>query len=112
MGVLVRRGRKEPGRPVSRREMERQFYRRASKWLGTTAITWPVWVLTGAPMGLPRVIADHHHVVATAGIWPAYLMVGGLADLARRARRLYTEPVLEVAASDAEAAGDRSSQAG
>lgn len=112
MGVLVRWGKKEPDRAVSRQAMEREFYRRASKWLATTTITWPVWALTGAPMGLPRVIADHHHVVATAGIWPAYVMVGGLADLARRARRLYTEPVLDAAAADVEGERDRSTETG
>lgn len=103
MGALVRRGQKEPVGRVTRNEMERAFYRRASKWLGTTVVTWPIWALTGAPLGLPRVVADHHHVVATAGIWPAYLMVAGLADLARRARKLYTDPALEAAAADPEA---------
>ena len=101
MGVLVRRGRKEPAVPASRSDVEREFYRRATKWLGTTVVTWPVWALTGAPMGLPRVVADHHHVIATAGLWPVYLMVGGIADLATRARKLYAEPLLEAAAADA-----------
>lgn len=84
--------------------MEREFYRRAAKWVGTTLVTWPVWALTGAPTGLPRVVADHHHVVATAGIWPAYLMVGGFAALARKARRLYVNPVLDAIEADAEEA--------
>lgn len=102
MGVLARRGHKDVAAPVPRHEMQKAFYRRAAKWLSTTVVTWPVWALTGAPMGLPRVVADHHHVVATAGIWPVYLMVVGLADLARKARKLYTEPVLEAAAVDTE----------
>lgn len=103
MGVLVRRGRKDAAGPVARREMEQEFHRRAAKWLRTTVITWPVWALTGAPTGLPRVVADHHHVVASAGIWPAFVMLGGLAGLAKRARRIYTDPVIEAAAADAEA---------
>jgi len=45
----------------------------------------------GAPTGLPHATAVDHHVVATLGIWPLYLTIGGLADVARRARRLYVE---------------------
>jgi hypothetical protein len=77
--------------PATVRDEELALARRGIRWLGTTAITWPIWALTGAPTGLPRATADHHHVVATLGIWPVYLMVGGLADVARRARRLYVE---------------------
>jgi hypothetical protein len=105
MGVRDRRGQKDGATPFSRHDMQTAFYRRAAKWLSTTVVTWPVWALTGAPMGLPRVVADHHHVMASAGIWPVYLMVGGLVDLARRARKLYTEPVLEAAVVDAESEG-------
>jgi len=65
--------------------------RRSIRWLGTTAVTWSIWALTGAPTGLPHATAVDHHVVATLGIWPLYLTIGGLADVARRARRLYVE---------------------
>lgn len=69
--------------------------RRARKWLGTTAVTWPIWALTGAATGLPHVIANHHRVDVSLGIWPALLMIGGLADIARMARRVYVQPLVD-----------------
>lgn len=71
------------------------LYRRGAKWLTTTAITWPVWALTGAPTGLPHATSTPHHLVVSAGIWPVYVMVGGLADIARRTRGLYVDPLIE-----------------
>lgn len=77
--------------PTSVRDEELALQRRGIKWLSTAAITWPIWAMTGAPVSLPEVTKTHHHIEATLGIWPAYLMVFGLADIARRARRLYVE---------------------
>jgi hypothetical protein len=42
-----------------------------------------------------------HHVIS-AGIWPAYIMIGGLADLGRRARMLYAQPLIDTALEDTE----------
>jgi len=98
VGLLRRRRSEEvPPRPVppSPAELERDFYGRAAKWLGTSAFTWTIWAFTGAPTGLPRGSGDHGHVVVTLGIWPAYLTIAGLIDLAKRARALYVQPHLD-----------------
>ena len=115
MGLLRRRrsGQVVP-RPVapSPSELERDFYGRATKWLGTSAFTWTIWAFTGAPTGLPRGSGDHGHVVVTLGVWPAYLMIAGLIDLAKRARGLYVQHHLEggyYAADEIEGARDRKS---
>ena len=95
MGLLRRRRSEEvvplPS-PPSPSERERDFYGRAAKWLGTSAFTWTIWAFTGAPTGLPRGSGTHGHVVVTLGMWPAYLMVAGLVDLAKRAHALYVRP--------------------
>lgn len=93
VGLLIRRRNSQVVPPASRQELERQFYRRATKWAGTSVITWSIWALTGAPTWLPHVTESPHHTVVSAGIWPAYIMIGGLADLGRRARQIYVEPV-------------------
>jgi len=81
------------GAPTSatRHQLERRFYARATKWLGTSVVTWTIWGLTGAPTGLPHGTRTGNHTVITLGIWPAYVMVGGLVDIARRARALYVQ---------------------
>ena len=96
MNVLVRRRAPAPRTPPTRREQELSLQRRARRWLGTAAFTWPIWALTGAPTGLPHGTGDRHHIVVSLGIWPAYLMIGGLVDIARRARRIYSEPATDL----------------
>jgi hypothetical protein len=100
VSVLVRRRPPAAGTPPTRREQELSLQRRARRWLGTAAVTWPIWALTGAPTGLPHGTGSHHHLVITLGIWPAYVMVGGLADIARRARRIYVEPIEQMNSSE------------
>lgn len=95
MGSLARRRVAQAPTPMTRRQAEQSLQQRARSWLGTTAITWPIWALTGARTGLPHVIANHHHVDASLGIWPALLMIGGLVDIARMARRVYVQPLVD-----------------
>jgi hypothetical protein len=97
VGLLIRRRYADVDPGASRQDLERQFYRRATRWAGTSAITWTIWAFTGAPHWLPHATATHHHVVASAGIWPAYIMIGGLADLGRLARHLYIESPFDTA---------------
>jgi hypothetical protein len=102
VGLLARRGSVEVPSPRSRQELQREFYERSSKWLGTSVVTWSIWALTGMPMGLPHVTWMPQHHVISAGIWPAYIMIGGLADLGRRARMLYAQPLIDTALEDTE----------
>jgi hypothetical protein len=103
VGLLVRRKNSEFEPGASHQELERQFYRRATKWLGTSAITWSIWAFTGAPIWLPHATRTNHHLVVSAGIWPAYIMIGGLADLGRMARHLYVEsPPFDTATDSAD----------
>ena len=74
---------------VERTQQLEDYYRRAAKWAGTSALLWVIWAFTGRPTGIPRLIADHGSAYGTAGLWPAYCLVLGLADLARRARHLF-----------------------
>ena len=99
MGLLIRRRNSQVDTIASRQELERQFYRRGTKWAGTSVITWSIWALTGAPTWLPHATRTNHHLVVSAGIWPAYIMIGGLADLGRRARQLYVEPTQTLTAT-------------
>lgn len=79
-----------PGRPVrrSRRQLEADFQHRARVWAGTSILTWSIWAMTGAHV-TPEVVITHSHAAASAGMWPALVMVCGLGDLAKRASRLY-----------------------
>jgi len=85
---------KRHGQP-SRQQLERAFHRRVVSWLSTTAITWVIWAMAGAPTGLPRGTGGPHHLVITLGIWPAYVMFCGLADLAKRSYQLYAKPLID-----------------
>ena len=85
---------------MTRREQELALQRRARRWLATATVTWPIWALTGAPMGLPHGTGDHHHVVISLGMWPAYVMAGGLIDIAKRARRVYVDPIDQTQGAD------------
>src|SRR4051794_30248101 len=76
VNVLARRRASPVATPRARHEEELSLQRRARRWLGTTAVTWPIWALTGAPTGLPHGSGNHHHIVISLGIWPAYLMIG------------------------------------
>src|SRR3954471_14867823 len=93
VNVLARSGAPRVATAPAHHDEELSLQRRARRWLGTTAITWPIWALTGAPTGLPQGTRDHHHLVISLGIWPAYLMIGGIADIARKARHLYIDPI-------------------
>ncbi len=72
----------------SRRQLEADFQHRARVWAGTSILTWSIWAMTGAHV-TPEVVITHSHAAASAGMWPALVMVCGLGDLAKRASRLY-----------------------
>lgn len=91
-------GRPRQRRPTTSPTRDAGFQARVASWVGTSVISWSAWATTGAPTGLPHGSADHGHLLVSLGMWPAYLMICGLIDVARVAYATYAAPVIDASA--------------